>query len=97
MDSTMRISLNADPLDFDAWWELFVYANCVTNDSYRDASAAFNFAMSQRYPPHGYTLVPDETLATIEDAIAFELGGEPCGLENAHALVKSLLDKPSED
>ena len=41
--------------------------------------------------PEGYVLVPVAELRQIEDAIAFELGGEPCGLHAAHDLVKAMI------
>jgi hypothetical protein len=36
-------------------------------------------------------IVPADELKQIEDAIAFELGGEPCGLHEAHKLVKTMI------
>lgn len=42
----------------------------------------------------------DELIANlkqIEDAIAFELGGEPCGLHAAHVLIKSMIKAAQED
>ena len=41
--------------------------------------------------PEGYAIVPVADLKQIEDAIAFELGGEPCGLNVAHDLVKAMI------
>lgn len=35
-------------------------------------------------------------LKLIEDAIAFELGGEPCGLHEAHDLVKAMIQAAQE-
>lgn len=45
------------------------------------------------YVHENYVLVTKQELKQIEDAIAFELGGEPCGLEAAHELVKKLLSE----
>ena len=39
----------------------------------------------------GYAIVSVAELKKIEDAIAFELGGEPCGLHEAHELVKAMI------
>jgi hypothetical protein len=36
-------------------------------------------------------IVPVDKLKQIEEAIAFELGGEPCGLHEAHKLVKAMI------
>lgn len=46
--------------------------------------------------PKGYVLVPVAELRQIEDAIAFELGGEPCGLHEAHKLVKAMIQAAQE-
>ncbi len=41
--------------------------------------------------PEGCAVVSVSELKLIEDAIAFELGGEPCGLHAAHNLVKAMI------
>ena len=40
-------------------------------------------------------IVPVDELKQIEEAIAFELGGEPCGLHAAHDLVKAMIQSSS--
>ena len=46
--------------------------------------------------PEGHVLVSITDLKTIEDAIAFELGGEPCGLHEAHKLIKAMIKAAQE-
>lgn len=75
-------------MTFEEWW----YEN---QDDLIGEYAIAQAAWEARVP-EGYVLVPVDELKQIEDAIAFELGGEPCGLHIAHDLVKRMIQASQE-
>lgn len=56
-----------------------------------------NLEIAKAALPDGYVIVSINELIQIEDAIAFELGGEPCGLYEAHKLVKAMIQAAREE
>lgn len=50
-------------------------------------------AISKLHKLPRLAVVPLEALYQIEDAIAFELCGEPCGLNEAHKRIQEMIEE----
>lgn len=85
-------------MTFEEWWSTYLYLGDDLDKEIAQvaweagAESVANFKLT----PDGYVLVTVDDLKQIEDAIAFELGGEPCGLFDAYKLVKTMIQATQE-